>query len=162
MSNADGFDNNPGGAPPPPPPLDPPAPRYDAPDSSGGAGGIGGTGLDRNVAAGLACLFSVVGGIVFLVIEKKDRYVRFYAMQSLLLGAASIAFSILMQIAIGILGFIPVIGWIVSLLLIPIAMIVGLAYVALWLITTIKAFSGGPEWEIPVLGAIARKQLDKM
>ena len=45
-----------------------------------------GTGLQPNLAACLACLFSILGGIAFLVLEKKNAYVRFYAMQSAILG----------------------------------------------------------------------------
>ena len=38
--------------------------------------------LDPNVAAALAYLGGVLSGIVFLVLEKQNRYVRFHAMQS--------------------------------------------------------------------------------
>ena len=40
------------------------------------------TGLDENVAGFLCYLFGFVTGIVFLVVEKESRFVKFHAMQS--------------------------------------------------------------------------------
>ena len=37
------------------------------------------TGLPSNVAAALAC-FPLIGGIIFYILEKRDGFVRFYAM----------------------------------------------------------------------------------
>jgi uncharacterized membrane protein len=136
--------------PTPPNPLAPPPPTPPAQD---------GTGLQPNVAAGLACIFLLLGGIIFLVLEKKDKYVRFYAMQSVFLGGLNFAFYIFVRIAGFILAQIPVIGKIVLLLLGLLSAVVGLGVLVLWVILIIKAFSG-KEWEIPYLGALARKQLE--
>src|SRR3954463_15373000 len=43
------------------------------------------TGLPSNVAAALACI-PLFGGLVFYILEKEDRFVRFYAMQSIIFG----------------------------------------------------------------------------
>jgi len=40
------------------------------------------TGLDENVAGFLCYLFGFVTGIVFLVVEKESRFVKFHAKQS--------------------------------------------------------------------------------
>jgi uncharacterized membrane protein len=40
------------------------------------------TGLDENVAGFLCYLFGFITGIVFLVVEKESRFVKFHAMQS--------------------------------------------------------------------------------
>src|SRR6185503_10229815 len=42
------------------------------------------TGLDENIAALLSYVFGWVSGLVFFLIEKDSRLVRFHAMQSLL------------------------------------------------------------------------------
>lgn len=48
------------------------------------------TGLDENIAALLSYIFGWVGGLVFFLIEKDSRLVRFHAMQSILLSATAI------------------------------------------------------------------------
>jgi hypothetical protein len=45
------------------------------------------TGLDENVASLLAYLFQWLGGLIFFLIEKDSRFVRFHGMQSLILSA---------------------------------------------------------------------------
>lgn len=57
----------------------------EAPKSSGG------TGLEPNVAALLAYLFGWLGGLIFYLIEKDNKFVRFAAMQSILLNVAMFA-----------------------------------------------------------------------
>lgn len=120
---------------------------------------IEGTGLTPTVAAGLACIFLLLGGIVFLVLEKKDKYVRFYAMQSVFLGAAGVAISIFVQIASVILRLIPILGRMILFFLNIGSAIAGLGLLVLWVILIVKAFSN-KEWEIPFLGPLARKQLE--
>src|SRR5688572_29283628 len=44
------------------------------------------TGLDENIAAALAVFFGWLGGLIFFLIEKESRFVKFYAMQSILLN----------------------------------------------------------------------------
>src|SRR3989338_3737567 len=50
-----------------------------------------GSGLDPNVAALLAYLLGIIGGIVFILIEKDNKFVRFAAMQSIVLSVAMFA-----------------------------------------------------------------------
>ena len=118
----------------------------------------GTSGLAPNIAAGLAALFPLVGGAVFLALEKKDRFVRFWAMQSVFFGGATIVVSVALRIAAFIFGLIPLIGKLLLLLLVVANLVFGLACLAIWIIGIVKAFSG-KEWEIPGLGALARKQL---
>ena len=108
---------------------------------------MGGTGLAPNVAGALCYLLGLVTGIVFLMIEKEDRSVRFHAMQSIILSVAVLVVSI-------ILGFIPLLGWLLGLL-------INLAVGVLWVVLMVKAYQG-EEWEVPVLGKIAREQVAKM
>lgn len=105
------------------------------------------TGLDANVAAALA--YIPVVAIVFLVIEKGSRLVKFHSVQSLgLLVAWMVVWFALM-----IVGFIPVLGW-ATLLLWPLVMI---GMFVVWLIALVKAFKG--EWfKLPVIGNIAEQQ----
>jgi uncharacterized membrane protein len=116
------------------------------------------TGLPSNVAAALACI-PLIGGIVFYILEKRDGFVRFYAMQSIVLGGAWFLFYIVYGVVHMIFSSVPVIGVFLVLLWSIIGMVVQLAFVIVWLIATIKAFTNR-RWEIPYLGAAARKQFE--
>lgn len=97
------------------------------------------TGLPSNTAAALAYVFVWVGGLVFLLIEKDDKFVRFHAMQSLLTFGG-----------LTILSFVPIIGWILS----PFLLILGLV---LWLVLIFKAYQG-EEFKLPIVGNFAAKK----
>src|SRR5215210_5898647 len=138
-----------------PDPVDPIPPVSPAPASSPAAGT---TGLPSNVAAALACI-PLVGGIIFYVLEKRDSFVRFYAMQSIIFGGAWLIFSIVWNILYAILAHIPVLGVIFALLLWIICIVWSIGAVIVWVIAMIKAFSG-VRWEIPFIGPIARHQVE--
>ena len=135
------------GAPPPPP----------VPDAEATARPAS-TDLPSNVAAALAC-FPLIGGIIFYILEKRDAFVRFYAMQSIILGAAWLLFVIGWQIVYGILAGIPVIGWLFAIILWLTWAAVNIGFLVVLIIAILKAFSG-VRWDMPWIGATARKQVD--
>src|SRR2546425_8124261 len=106
--------------PPPPPPPSPPPPVDSTPKSTT-------TGLPSNVAAALAC-FPLIGGIIFYILEKRDSFVRFYAMQSIIFGAAWFLFNIVSAIIHGIFWSIPGIGPLFAGLWLFISALVHLAF----------------------------------
>src|SRR5713226_7569492 len=77
--------------------------------SAASASGASSTGLQPNVAAGLSYLFWWVGGLVFFLIEKQNRFVRFHAMQSLIFFGGISILSV-------VIGYIPFVGLLSSLL----------------------------------------------
>src|SRR5882724_1127728 len=109
-------------APPPPPPLDPEAPQS--------------TGLPSNIAAALACI-PLVGGLVFYFLEKRDTFVRFYAMQSIILGGALLLCWIVYSIVYGILTPIPAIGFFFDILLRVTWALIRIAVLVLFIITVV-------------------------
>ena len=115
------------------------------------------TGLPSNVAAALACI-PLVGGIIFYIVEKHDRFVRFYAMQSIILGGAWLLCWFVYSVAHWILTPIPAIGLFFSILLWLAWALVSIAILVLFIVTVVKAFSG-VRWEIPYIGPMARKQM---
>jgi uncharacterized membrane protein len=119
------------------------------------------TGLAPNVAAGLACLFTIVGGVVFLVLEKKNQFVRFWAMQAVFLGGLILGVSIVVRLANAIFGLIPILGKLLIVVLGVGNMVFGLAWLIAYVLAVVKAFTN-QEWEIPWLGKLARQQLAKM
>ena len=118
------------------------------------------TGLPSNVAAALAC-FPLIGGIIFYVLEKRDSFVRFYAMQSIIFGAAWFLFNIVSSIIHGIFWAIPGIGPLFAGLWLFVSALVQLAFLIVLIIAIVKAFSG-VRWDIPWVGPMARKQVDRL
>ena|SRR5438034_8786229 len=102
------------------------------------------TGLDANVAAALSYLVGFITGVVFLVIEKDNRFVRFHAMQSTVVFLAIVGIDILLQI-------VPILGaLVVVFLVIP-------ASAVLWLVLMYKAYQG-EEFSLPVVGPFAAER----
>jgi uncharacterized membrane protein len=99
--------------------------------------------MPKNTAAALCYLLGWVTGLVFLLVEKKDKFIRFHAMQSV------VTFGILT-----IASLAPLVGWILS----PFIMIIGFV---LWLVLMVKAYQG-EEFELPVVGQLARQWLGKI
>ena len=54
------------------------------------------TGLDENVAALLSYIFGWVSGLIFFLIEKDSRLVRFHAMQSIIMNAGALVIGIVL------------------------------------------------------------------
>ena len=76
-----------------------------------GSAPMASSGLTPNVAGALSYVLGLITGIVFLVLDpyKRDRFVRFHAMQSILFCVAAIAFSIAWSILVNIM--ISISGW---------------------------------------------------
>jgi uncharacterized membrane protein len=101
-------------------------------------------GMNQNVAGLLCYLAGWVTGLVFFLIEKENRFVRFHAMQSIItFGALTVLFIML--------GFIPFVGWIITPFL-------GLAQLILWIVLMVKAYNG-EYFKLPVIGDIAEKNI---
>jgi uncharacterized membrane protein len=100
------------------------------------------TGLEENVAALLSYVLGWVTGLIFFLIEKDSKYVKFHAMQSI------ITFGALMIVS-WILSVIPVIGWVISMLL-------GILAFVLWIVLMIKAYKG-EKYKLPYIGDLAEK-----
>jgi uncharacterized membrane protein len=115
--------------------------------------GTSSTGLSPNVAAALSYLLGPITGVLFLVLEKQNRFVRFHAAQSITVGVALIAVSIVLSILSTVLAFIPVLGWIVAILL---SLGLGLGSFVLWIMLMWRAWQGR-EWETPLAGSFARR-----
>ena len=102
------------------------------------------TGLSPNVA-GLLCYVGIwISGIIFLVLEQRNKFVRFHAAQSI------VAFGTITVAGI-IFGLIPVVGDAFS-------WIIGIIGFIVWIIMIVKASSG--EWyKLPWAGDVAEKMV---
>ncbi|MBA2436064.1 MAG: DUF4870 domain-containing protein [Chthoniobacterales bacterium] len=138
-------------APPPPPPPT----AAEATDASARPTS---TGLPSNVAAALAC-FPLIGGIIFYILEKRDGFVRFYAMQSIIFGAAWFLFWFVSSIFFWILSQVPAIGGLLAAFWGFLAVLIYVGFLIVLIIAIVKAFSG-VRWDIPWVGPMARKQTE--
>ena len=100
------------------------------------------TGLEENVAGLLCYVLGWITGLVFFLIEKENKFVRFHALQSI------IVFGIL-NIAIIVIGWIPFIGAVIGAL-------IGLLALVLWIILMVKAYQG-EKFKLPWAGDLAEK-----
>ncbi|OGG00538.1 hypothetical protein A2Y99_04195 [Candidatus Gottesmanbacteria bacterium RBG_13_37_7] len=108
-------------------------------------------GSNEKMMGAVAYLLGFVTGVVLLIVEKKNEFIRFHAMQS------TIVFGLLFLVNL-ILGIIPVLGWAVVLFISPILTLV--AFI-LWLVLMWKAYSG-EKYKLPYFGDLAEQQLAKL
>jgi uncharacterized membrane protein len=102
------------------------------------------TSLSPNVAGLLCYVGGWITGIVFLVLEQKNRFVRFHAAQSI------IVFGTLNIIHL-LLNPIPVVGWFFSTM-------VGVLAFVLWIVLMVKAYHG-ELFKLPLAGELAERLL---
>lgn len=117
-----------------------------------------GSGLAPNVAGALAYLFGPITGIIFLLIEKRDPFVRFHAGQSIGIAVCWIIFSVVLMVVSTVLGAIPGVGWLFAILFFLGSLLLGLAGLCLWLWLMYQAFQG-QQWEFPWVGPQVRRML---
>ena len=87
-----------------------------------------------------------VTGVIFLIMEKESRFVRFHAMQSILTFVA-------INIIYWIVGFLPY----VRAILIP---ILAILFFVLWILLMYKAYKG-EMFKLPIVGDIAARQAER-
>ncbi|MFC1931402.1 DUF4870 domain-containing protein [Chloroflexota bacterium] len=104
------------------------------------------TGLAENVAGLLCYVLGWISGLVFVLIEQENKFVRFHAMQSIYV------FGVITLAGI-ILGWIPLIGAVFS----GIIWVVG---VVLWIVLMIKAYQGA-KYKLPWAGDLAEKWVNR-
>jgi uncharacterized membrane protein len=134
-----------------PPPVEGPVPPHAAAAANGTATGTS-TGLDPKVAGLLSYLFGWVTGLIFFLIEKEHREVRFHAAQSILVSLVLIG----TYLALGVVAMVPVIG---LLALLGYAA-VGLAGFVLWVYLMIQGYQLN-HVRLPVIGAMAEDWASK-
>jgi uncharacterized membrane protein len=98
------------------------------------------TGISQYLS-GLLCYVGLwVTGIIFLVLERRNRWVRFHAAQSLVTFGALFLFSLF-------IGWIPFIGRFFSV-------IIGITTFVLWIVLMVRAYQG-ERFRVPVAAELA-------
>ena len=124
-------------------------------------------GLDGNLAAALGYPITIIA-IISLIIEKENRFVRFHAVQSVILLVAWIVVLIALVIISVVLGVIVgaaasaagnaggIIGLIVWLITLLIWLVLPLLFLAILIFAAVKAY-GGNYFKMPIIGNMAEK-----
>ena len=116
-------------------------------------GGPGGSGLPDPVAGALAYLLGPLTGVAFFILDRERDFVRFHAVQCLAVTVGWIGIWVVLMVLGVVLGFIPILGWIVQVLL---SLGVGLAGFAFWLFLMYQAYQG-KMWAVPGLEPHVRR-----
>jgi uncharacterized membrane protein len=129
-----------------------------------------GSGLEPNIAAALSYIWIV--GVIFYLLEKENRFIRFHAMQSILFGIAnSIIMIVLLLVgfvltfAFGIGGAMAggALGTLVNLLIWLIWLLfwlIGLALFATLIFAAVKAYQG-QKLKLQIIGNMAENIVNK-
>src|SRR6184192_1205951 len=126
-------------------------------------------GLDGNLAAALGYPIGIIA-IISLIMEKENRFVKFHALQSILLHVAFIV----VAIVVWILGIILLIagaaasaatnsgaaGGLIGLLFGLVWLVVIVAYIGGLIFAAVKSY-GGAEFKLPVIGNMAANFANK-
>lgn len=119
-------------------------------------------GLDENVAGALAYLFGFVTGLVFFLIEDDNKFVRFHAMQSIVVFGGLFVIGFVFSILQGMVGFAGFgtmqtawTFWLIGMFLWLAYTVVMVAAFVLWLMLMVRAYKG-EMWSLPIAGGIAK------
>jgi uncharacterized membrane protein len=129
-------------------------PSSAAPDMS--SHGPTSTGLSARMEALLGYALWWLGGLVFFVIERKNRFVRFHAAQSIIFfGGVSVLLGVLHLISI-----IPLIGFLLSLPIAFASNIVTIIAILVWLFMLFQMYRG-KNVRIPIVSGYADSLVDR-
>jgi len=116
------------------------------------------TGLDANIAAALSYFFGLLSGAIFFAIETESRFVKFHAMQSMLMSVAAIVAYIAYTIVWMVLWRMPFLGWIAGIFGWLGYAVLMLGFLGVWLYCMFRAFQG-ERFKLPFIGEVAEKQV---
>src|SRR5258708_25273442 len=139
----------------------PPVPPTDAP------GGKTGVGMDANLASMLCyltmicCGLGIIISLVFFLMEKTNRLLRFHAMQALLFGGVWIVIGVAFRILSVLLSICDLdLGLFIFWGLLLVRILVALFLLIFLILAAIKAYQG-QYYKLPIIGGIAWNIVNK-
>ena len=114
------------------------------------------TGLSARTEAILGYLFWWLGGLVFFVIERKNRFVRFHAAQSIIFFGGV---SVLLE-ALHLISLIPLLGFLLSIPLSFAGTIITVIAIVTWLFMMFQMYRGR-NFRIPIVSEYADRLVDR-
>ena len=121
-------------------------------------------GLNENIAAAFSYLLGPVTGIIALVLERDNKFVRFHALQSTLWFLFLWIIRWVVGFIVSIIAAIPFIGtplgWILGVVLMPVMLVWWFGLIGSKLFLMFRAASGS-EFKLPFIGPVAWNQVNK-
>jgi uncharacterized membrane protein len=115
------------------------------------------TGLDPNLAAALAYLAGPFSGVLILLVERANGFIRFHAWQSILgLGGIGVLSAATLVLSFATLLISPFLFTVMY----RFSEIVAILWVVAWAICLVKAFRGS-RWEMPLVGRYAARLAER-
>ncbi|TMD33713.1 MAG: hypothetical protein E6J04_07780 [Chloroflexi bacterium] len=114
------------------------------------------TGLSARTEAILGYLFWWLGGLVFFVIERKNRFVRFHAAQSIIFFGGV---SVLLE-ALHLISLIPLLGFLLYIPLSFASTIITVIAILTWLFMMFQMYRGR-NFRIPIVSEYADRLVDR-
>jgi uncharacterized membrane protein len=133
----------------------PPNPSGSQSGATQGKSSVG--NLDGNVAALLAYVATWLSGLIFYMLEKENRFVRFHAMQAIMLGGVAIVLMIILGTVWTIAAYI---SWILGSLVGLVCALIWLVVLVAWVMCMVKAYQG-QQFKLPIIGDIAENMINK-
>ena len=127
-------------------------------------------GMDPKIAAAISYIWIV--GVIFFILEKENKFVRFHALQSILFGVANSIIMILLGILAFVLTFVFGIGgaMVGGAMQNLVSLLIGLIWLLFWVIgllmfaglifAAVKAYQG-QKFKLPIIGNIAENMVNK-
>jgi uncharacterized membrane protein len=109
--------------------------------------------MEQRVAVLLAYLLGWVGGLIFFFVEKENKFVRFSAMQSLIVSAGWFAVWLTLAIFGGVLSVVSLgLGYVFTAL----NVLLFLAFAGIIALLTVQGWKGN-KVKLPIVGELAEK-----
>lgn len=101
---------------------------------------------DRNLVAAISYIpfFAVIISLVIFLVEKDDKFVRFHALQSLIIAVSY-------YLALFIFGNVPLLGSFINTAVVVVALVI-------WIVSMVKAYQG-QVFKWPIVGNFVEKKL---
>lgn len=113
-------------------------------------------GGDSNLMGAIAYLCGWLTGVIMYLVKKDDKFVKFHAIQSILLSVVVMVVFVGLMVVTLILGFIPVINVVAGILALIVYPLMMLVMLLLMLFLMWKAYQG-EKFKLPLIGDFAEK-----
>ena len=129
-----------------------------------------GLGIEPNLAAALSYFWIV--GLIFFLIEKENRFIRFHALQSVFYGVlwmvlviVLVIINVIVMIVAGVAAGTAgdagaVVGFLIWIIAMLIWLVVPLAYVGTLILAAVKAYQG-KTFKLPIIGNMVENIVNK-
>jgi uncharacterized membrane protein len=117
-------------------------------------------GLNENLAAALSYILGPFSGIVVLILERENKFVRFHALQSTLWFLMLWVLWWVLYIVTSLLGGLWLIGTLIGVIASLLSAIFWIVNIASKIYLIYKAYTGST-FRIPIIGDVAWAQVNK-